>query len=306
MKGIILAGGSGTRSAPDHAGISKQLMPVYDKPMIYYPLSTLMMAGHPRGPGHHHPAGPCRSSSACSATARSSGMSIRVRRPARRREGLAAGVHHRRRLHRRRRRRARARRQHLLRRRARHGAASGTDEPAGGVVFAYHVADPERYGVVEFDDDGGRSPSRRSRRGRSRATPSRASTSTTTTSSTSPGGQRPSARGELEITAVNDAYLQRGELPVSVLDRGTAWLDTGTFDSLMQAASSSEVIEERQGLKIGCIEEVAWREGFIDDDQLRALAEPLGKSGYGDTCSASSARPDRPAPIERRLIDRRR
>ena len=155
-------------------------------------------------------------------------------------------------------------------------------DPDGGAVFAYHVADPERYGVVEFDGDAQRGLDRgeagaaevqlRRRRAlllRQRRRRDRRATS------------QPSARGEIEITDVNREYLRRGKLRVGVLDRGTAWLDTGTFDSLMQAAEFVRVIEERQGLRIGSPEEIAWREGFIDDDELRALAEPLVKSGYG-------------------------
>jgi glucose-1-phosphate thymidylyltransferase len=168
-----------------------------------------------------------------------------------------------------------------------HGAGLGTAlrenaDLTGGAVFAYHVANPEAYGVVEFDADG-QGDLDRGEAGRAQE------------QLRDPGlyfydnevveiarGVRPSARGELEITAVNDAYLQRGRLRVTVLERGTAWLDTGTFDSMMDAAQFVQVVEARQGYKIGCIEEVAWREGWIDDDDLAALAEPLRKSGYGE------------------------
>ena len=264
-------------------------MPVYDKPMVYYPLSTLMMAGHPRGAGHHHARGPA----AVPAAARRRqpvGLRICVRRPAAPR-GPRPGVRDRRRLHRRRAGRAGPRRQHLLRRRPGPALRRNTDVARAATIFAYQVANPRAYGVVEFDDDGTvlsieEKPDAaevhlrragpvllRQRRRRDR-----------------PRRCKPSARGELEITAVNEAYLRRGELTVTVLDRGTAWLDTGTFESLMQAASSSGSIEERQGLKIGCVEEVAWRAGWIDDDQLRGAGRAAGQERLRRLPAAAAGR----------------
>ena len=244
-------------------------MPVYDKPMIYYPLSTLMMAGIREILDHHHPGGLRRSSGGCSVTAASSGMRIEYAvqpRP----EGLAQafligadfiggdkvalvlgdnifygtglGTALRR----------------LDRRRRRRGLRLPRVQPAGATA-SWSSTTTARC-----------CPSRRSRRSPRATTPSRACTSTTTTWSRSPATITPSARGELEITAVNDAYLRQGTLRVTVLERGTAWLDTGTFDSMMDAAQFVQVVEARQGYKIGCIEEVAWREGWIDDDQLPA------------------------------------
>jgi glucose-1-phosphate thymidylyltransferase len=278
MRGIILAGGTGSRLWPITRAVSKQLMPVFDKPMIYYPLSTLVMAGicdiliittpddqvqfqRLLGDG--------------------SALGLRLSYVAQPRpEGIAQAF--------------------LL------GADFiGTDAVAlvlgdnifhgtglgrqlrahtsvtGGRVFAYQVANPQAYGVVEFGADG-------------RVASIEEKPAVPRSGYAVPGlyfydnevvdivrGLRPSDRGELEITAVNEVYLQRGELRVTVLDRGTAWLDTGTFTSLVQASEFVRVIEERQGLKIGCVEEAAWRAGLIDDDRLRALAEPLMPSGYG-------------------------
>jgi glucose-1-phosphate thymidylyltransferase len=276
MRGIILAGGSGTRLYPITAAISKQIMPVYDKPMIYYPLSTLMMAGRPRGAGHHHPAGPGQFQRLLG-DGRELGMRLSVRRAAAA-GGPGPGFRHRGRLHRRRVGGAGARRQHLLRRglgrslRRTATSAAAASSPTGwptprrtawwsstpdGTVLSIEEKPPQprsRYavpGLYFYDNDVVGIAK----------------------------GLEPSARGELEITSVNAEYLRRGALHVTVLDRGTAWLDTGTFESLMQAAAFVHAVEERQGIKIGCIEEVAFREGFIDADQLRALAEPLRKSG---------------------------
>jgi glucose-1-phosphate thymidylyltransferase len=279
MRGIILAGGSGTRLYPITKGISKQLMPVYDKPMIYYPLSTLMMAGIREILVITTPEDSPQFSRLLGDGAEL-GMRIEYAvqpKP----EGLAQafligdrfiGDE----------RCALALGDNIF-----HGAGLGTalrDNATvdGGQVFAYHVSNPEAYGVVEFDADG-------------RAISIEEKPARPKSNFAIPGlyfydnevveiarGIRPSARGELEITAVNDAYLQRGRLGVTVLERGTAWLDTGTFESMMDAAQFVQVVEARQGYKIGCIEEVAWREGWIDDAALEALAEPLRKSGYGE------------------------
>lgn len=278
MRGIILAGGAGTRLWPVTRGVSKQLLPIFDKPMIYYPLSTLVMAGiqeiliitTPQDQQQFH-----------RLLGDGSQAGLRLSYAAQPRpEGIAQAF--------------------VL------GADFINDEPValvlgdnllygvglgrrlrdyatvtGGRIFAYPVANPQAYGVVEFGTDGRViSIEEKPARPRSRFAV--------------PGlyfydhrvvdiarELRPSDRGELEITAVNEAYLRRGELHVTVLDRGTAWLDAGTFTSLVQASEFVRVIEERQGLKIGCVEEAAWRAGFIDDGQLRALAEPLVPSGYG-------------------------
>ncbi len=278
MKGIILAGGSGTRLHPLTLAVSKQLMPVYDKPMIYYPLSTLMYAGireiliistpedlplfekllgdgkkfgckfsyavqeHPNGLAEAFIIG--KEFIGLDKVALILGDNI----------FYGSGL------------------KELLQR---------NNNPEGGIIYAYHVHDPERYGVVEFDKSGN-------------ALSIEEKPVSPKSNYAVPGiyfydnqvveiahNIKPSHRGELEITEVNNVYLKMGKLSVSKLDKGTAWLDTGTFASLMQASQFVEVIEERQGLKIGAIEEAAYEMGYINRTQLRALAEPLLKSGYG-------------------------
>jgi glucose-1-phosphate thymidylyltransferase len=278
VKGIVLAGGSGTRLHPITQGISKQLMPVYDKPMVYYPLSTLMMAGireiliittpvdqeqFQRLLGDGSQFG-CRFAFATQAEPRGLADAFIIGADFIGADSVAM----------------------ILGDNIFYGYGLGTHlkehtNPEGGAVFAYHVADPERYGVVEFDD---------ARRAVSiEEKPARPKSNYAVVGLyfydndvvDIAANVRPSARGEIEITDVNREYLKQGRLRVGVLDRGTAWLDTGTFNSLMQAAEFVRVIEERQGLRIGSPEEVAWREGYIDDEQLRRVAEPLVKSGYG-------------------------
>ena len=278
MKGIILAGGSGTRLHPLTLSISKQLMPVYDKPMIYYPLSTLIYAGikeiliistpkdlplfqdllgdgakygcHFEYAEQEKPKGLAEAFIIGSDFIGKDKVALILGDNIFYGTGLAK----------------------LL---------QANNEPNGGIIYAYRVQDPERYGVVEFDEDG-------------QAISIEEKPHSPKSNFAVPGiyfydnsvveiakKLSPSKRGELEITDINKVYLNQGNLHVSILDRGTAWLDTGTFQSLMQAAQFVEVIEERQGLKIGAIESAAFEMGFINEEELKVLAEPLMKSGYG-------------------------
>jgi glucose-1-phosphate thymidylyltransferase len=279
MKGIILAGGSGTRLHPLTIAVSKQLMPIYDKPMIYYPLSTLIWSGIREiliistphdlplfrtllGDGkkfgcrfeyevQEHPNGLAEAFIIGKEFIGNDKVALVLGDNIFYGTGLA----------------------NLL---------QANNNPDGGIIYAYHVHDPERYGVVDFDKEG-------------KVLSIEEKPQVPKSNYAVPGiyfydndvveiasNIKPSHRGEIEITDVNKEYLRRGKLKVSILDRGTAWFDTGTFNSLMQASQFVQVIEERQGLKIGSIEEAAFRMGFIDKDQLKVLAEPLLKSGYGN------------------------
>ena len=279
MKGIILAGGSGTRLHPLTLAVSKQLMPVYDKPMIYYPLSTLMSAGISEiliistpqdlplfqkllGDGKKYG---CRFEFAVQENPNGLAEAFIIGEDFIHEDKVAL----------------------ILGDNIFYGSGldkllENNNNPDGGIIYAYHVHDPERYGVVDFDSEG-------------KAISIEEKPKQPKSNYAVPGiyfydndvvqiakNIKPSHRGELEITDVNREYLKRSKLNVSILDRGTAWLDTGTFNSLMQASQFVQVIEERQGLKIGAIEEVAFRKGFINKTQLQNLAEPLLKSGYGE------------------------
>lgn len=278
MKGIILAGGSGTRLHPLTLACSKQMMPVYDKPMIYYPLSVLMMAGirdiliistpadlpnFERLLGDGKSLG-CNFQYAVQPKPEGLAQAFIIGKDFIGSDSVAL----------------------VLGDNIFYGQGMGRQlstclNPKGGIVFAYHVSDPERYGVVEFNSEN-------------KVISIEEKPQHPKSSYAVPGlyfysnevvdvalNLKPSPRGELEITDVNKYFLEKGNLEVRILDRGTAWLDTGTFASLMQAGQFVQVIEERQGLKIGCIEEIAYRMGFIDKEQLHKIAQPLVKSGYG-------------------------
>ncbi|MDO9187725.1 MAG: glucose-1-phosphate thymidylyltransferase RfbA [Bacteroidia bacterium] len=279
MKGIILAGGSGTRLHPLTLAVSKQLMPIYDKPMIYYPLSVLMMAGiseiliistphdlphFERLLGDGKSLG-CKFSYEVQAIPNGLAQAFVIGEKFIGKDKVAL----------------------ILGDNIFYGAGLGRllqqhQNPDGGVVFAYHVSDPERYGVVEFDADGHAiSIEEKPKQPKSNyAVPGLYFYDNSVIEIAK--ALEPGPRGEYEITDVNKHYLQQGKLKVGIIDRGTAWLDTGTFASLMQAGQFVQVIEERQGLRIGCIEEVAYRMNYINKEELIKLAAPLMKSGYGD------------------------
>jgi glucose-1-phosphate thymidylyltransferase len=278
MKGIILAGGSGTRLHPLTLAMSKQLMPVYDKPMIYYPLSVLMMAGineiliisTPHDLPHFQKLlgdganlG-CRFEYCVQPSPDGLAQAFILGKDFIGDDSVALILG-----------------DNIFFGSKFQDTLKSSIAPNGGIVFAYHVSDPERYGVVEFDEN-------------LNAISIEEKPLEPKSNYAVPGlyfydnqvvdiacNLKPSPRGELEITDVNRSYLERNALQVRIIERGTAWLDTGTFTSLMQAGQYVQVIEDRQGLKIGCIEEIAWRQGFITSDELLAIAQPLKKSGYG-------------------------
>lgn len=278
MKGIILAGGSGTRLHPLTLAVSKQLMPIYDKPMVYYPLSTLLWSGINEvliiSTPHDLPLFRqllgdgkklgCRFEYAVQENPNGLAEAFIIGKEFIGNDKVALVLG-----------------DNIFYGTGLSDLLQANNNPDGGIIYAYHVHDPERYGVVDFDQDG-------------KVLSIEEKPQNPKSNYAVPGiyfydndvvdiaaNIAPSHRGELEITDVNKEYLRRGKLKVSILDRGTAWLDTGTFNSLMQASQFVQVIEERQGLKIGAIEEAAYRMGFINEQELRELAQPLLKSGYG-------------------------
>jgi glucose-1-phosphate thymidylyltransferase len=278
MKGIILAGGSGTRLHPLTLAVSKQLMPIYDKPMIYYPLSTLMWSGINEiliiSTPHDLPlfrqllgdgeSLGCRFEYAVQEHPNGLAEAFIIGKDFIGKDKVALVLG-----------------DNIFYGTGLSDLLLANNNPDGGIIYAYHVHDPERYGVVDFDKDGKvLSIEEKPEKPKSNfAVPGIYFYDNDVVDIAA--NIKPSHRGELEITDVNKEYLKRGKLKVSILDRGTAWLDTGTFQSLMQAGQFVQVIEERQGLKIGAIEEAAYRMGFIDSKQLEKLAQPLLKSGYG-------------------------
>ncbi len=279
MKGIILAGGSGTRLHPLTLAVSKQLMPIYDKPMIYYPLSTLMQAGISEiliiSTPHDMPLFEkllgdgsrigCKFTYAIQEVPNGLAQAFVIGEEFIGDDSVALVLG-----------------DNIFYGSGMASLLQDNRNPEGGVVFAYHVSDPERYGVVDFDKNHNAiSIEEKPKNPKSNfAVPGLYFYDNAVVEIAKK--LKPSPRGEYEITDVNKEYLQQGKLKVGILDRGTAWLDTGTFPSLMQAGQFVQVIEERQGLKIGCIEEIAYKQGFINALELTAIAEPLLKSGYGE------------------------
>lgn len=278
MKGIILAGGSGTRLHPLTLAVSKQLMPIYDKPMIYYPLSTLLWSGIKEiliistphdlplfrqllGDGKQFG---CRFEYAVQEHPNGLAEAFIIGKDFIGNDKVALVLG-----------------DNIFYGTGLSDLLLANNNPDGGIIYAYHVQDPERYGVVDFDDEGNvLSIEEKPEKPKSNyAVPGIYFYDNDVVEIAA--NIKPSHRGELEITDINKEYLNRGKLKVSILDRGTAWLDTGTFNSLMQASQFVQVIEERQGLKIGSIEEAAFKMGYIDAEQLKILAQPLLKSGYG-------------------------